>query len=71
MDRHRALGGRTFPDQVDPGKGEEEKEREDGLPAFGKGLLKYWKFDPDCECYSFCLVRKRLTFVSRYQPQPR
>ena len=41
VDRHRALGGRTFPDQA-------EQVRDEELPDFGKGLREYWKFDPDC-----------------------
>ncbi|GHJ85264.1 hypothetical protein NliqN6_1666 [Naganishia liquefaciens] len=40
VDRHRALGGRTFPDQA-------ETASENRWPEFGKGLRKYWKFDPD------------------------
>lgn len=52
VDRHRALGGRTFPDQVDSVV-VDGKEEGDGLPAFGKGLLKYWKFDPDCQYSTF------------------
>lgn len=53
VDRHRALGGRTFPDQVDPSLVHSNGVAEQGLPEFGKGLLKYWKFDPDCKCYIF------------------
>ncbi|KAI5451918.1 hypothetical protein NCC49_001219 [Naganishia albida] len=48
VDRYRALGGRTFPDQLDPSPVHtKDGETEQGLPEFGKGLLQYWKFDPD------------------------
>lgn len=44
VDRHRALGGRTFPDQHAATASEP--------PRFGKALLKYWQFDPNCESIS-------------------
>jgi hypothetical protein len=53
VDTHRALGGRTFPDLVkEGGNGKESKAKGEGdeksLPVFGRGMRKYWGFDPDC-----------------------
>lgn len=55
VDTYRALGGRTFPDSdsvKEGGNGKEAKANgeggEESFPVFGRGMRKYWGFDPDC-----------------------
>jgi hypothetical protein len=56
VDTYRALGGRTFPDLVKEGENGKESNAkevsEDSLPVFGRGMRKYWGFDPDCTYFA-------------------
>ena len=61
VEQHRALATLPGAPQGNPAAspdeigldGEEAKllgRTKDGYPEFGHGMLKYWKFDKDCEC---------------------